>query len=124
MVLHISLNNLNDNLSKQIKEIKEEIFKNIGNIEVNIDYPEYKDYENLTTNVLLKRILPIKTKINKLLDFSLIANKIAYGIKVRFYGESNVGKSNILNLNLNENQDIVSNIPDTTRDLVEGKINY
>ena len=124
IALQISHNNLNGNLSKQIRQIKEDIFKIIGNIEVNIDYPEYEDYENLTTNVLLRKILPIKKKINNLLKFSLIANKITYGLKVVIIGKTNVGKSSILNKVLNENKAIVSNLPGTTRDIVEGKINY
>lgn len=122
--LQISHNSLNGNLSKEIKQIKDDIFKIIGNIEINIDYPEYEDYEDLTTNVLLKKLKPIKKQLHKLLDYSIIANKITYGIKIAIIGKTNVGKSSILNLILNENKAIVSNIPGTTRDLVEGKINY
>lgn len=122
--LQISHNSLNGNLSKEIRQIKDDIFKIIGNIEINIDYPEYEDYEDLTTNVLLKKLKPIKKQLHKLLDYSIIANKITYGIKIAIIGKTNVGKSSILNLILNENKAIVSNIPGTTRDLVEGKINY
>lgn len=122
--LQIAHNSLNGNLSKEIKQIKDDIFKIIGNIEVNIDYPEYEDYEDLTTNVLLKKLEPIKKQLTNLLDYSIIANKITYGIKVAIIGKTNVGKSSILNLILNENKAIVSNVPGTTRDLVEGKINY
>lgn len=122
--LQISHNSLNGNLSKEIKQIKDDIFKIIGNIEINIDYPEYEDYEDLTANVLLKKLKPIKKQLHKLLDYSIIANKITYGIKIAIIGKTNVGKSSILNLILNENKAIVSNIPGTTRDLVEGKINY
>ena len=122
--LQISHNSLNGNLSKEIRQIEDDIFKIIGNIEINIDYPEYEDYEDLTTNVLLKKLKPIKKQLHKLLDYSIIANKITYGIKIAIIGKTNVGKSSILNLILNENKAIVSNIPGTTRDLVEGKINY
>jgi tRNA modification GTPase len=65
----------------------------------------------------------INTKIVKIVSASQQGKIIKEGIKVLILGKPNVGKSSILNKLLNENKAIVTNIPGTTRDIVEGTIN-
>ena len=122
--LKIAHNGLNKKSSAKIEKMRDEIFKIIGNIEVNIDYPEYEDYKNLTNNVLLKKIKPIKSMLINLIKFSQLSAKIMDGFNIAIIGAPNAGKSSLLNKILDEDKAIVSNIPGTTRDIVEGQINY
>lgn len=122
--LKLAQNSLNNKLSNKIKNFIEELFKLIGSIEVNIDYPEYDGVDNITNDVLIKRLTALKTKLVNLYEYSQISHKLTRGFNIALIGEPNVGKSSLLNKLIHENKAIVSNIPGTTRDIVEGKINY
>jgi len=122
--LKVAQNAVNNKLTKKISAFIEEIFKLIGTIEVNIDYPEYDGVDNVDNKVLAKRLTTLNKKLKELLTYSQMSLKLTQGFKVALIGEPNVGKSSLLNKLLNENKAIVSNIPGTTRDVVEGRINY
>lgn len=122
--LKIAQNAVNNKLTKKIKSFIEEVFTLIGTIEVNIDYPEYDGVDNIDNRTLIKRLTILLKKLNELYDFSQTSIKISQGFNIALIGEPNVGKSSLLNKLLNENKAIVSNIPGTTRDIVEGRINY
>ena len=120
----VAQNSINNQLTKKIKIFIEEIFKLIGTIEVNIDYPEYDGVDNINHKTLVTRLIKLNKQLNELLKFSQISYKINKGFNITLIGEPNVGKSSLLNKLIHENKAIVSNIPGTTRDIVEGKINY
>lgn len=122
--LMVAQNSVNNQLTKKIKVFIEEIFKLIGTIEVNIDYPEYDGVDNIDHKVLVARLTKLNKELKQLLEFSQLSYKINEGFNVALVGEPNVGKSSLLNKLLHENKAIVSNIPGTTRDIVEGRINY
>ncbi len=122
--LMVAQNSVNNQLTKKIKSFLEEIFKLIGTIEVNIDYPEYDGVDNVDHKTLVSRLTVLNKKLNELLELSQLSYKINEGFNVALIGEPNVGKSSLLNKLIHENKAIVSNIPGTTRDIVEGKINY
>ncbi|MCQ3908417.1 MAG: tRNA uridine-5-carboxymethylaminomethyl(34) synthesis GTPase MnmE [Mycoplasmoidaceae bacterium] len=122
--LKLAQNSLNNKLTKKIQGFIEELFKLIGSIEVNIDYPEYDGVDNITNNVLIKRLSLLNNKLNELHKYSEVSFKLSQGFNIALIGEPNVGKSSLLNKLLHENKAIVSNIPGTTRDIVEGRINY
>ncbi len=119
----LALNQVDGKVSNLIKKLRQEILEVLANIEVNIDYPEYEDIEQYTTDKLKDSIYDLKKSISRILNESKNGKLISEGIKVSIIGKPNVGKSSILNKLLGENKAIVTDVEGTTRDIVEGTIN-
>ena len=121
--INIALSGLKGNVSNLIKNLKTQIEDVIGNMEVNIDYPEYYDIEVETNETILPKVNKLLEDIDVILNEAKIGMLIKNGIKTAIVGKPNVGKSSLLNAFLGKNKAIVTNIPGTTRDVVEGSIN-
>lgn len=118
----ISINTLTGETSNLIKSLRNDLVQIISNIEVNIDYPEYEDVEEMTNDKILPSIQLFKERLSNIIKKSEDSKVIKEGIKVGIIGKPNVGKSSLLNSLIEEEKAIVTSIPGTTRDIVEGTI--
>ena len=118
----ISINTLTGETSNLIKSLRSDLVQIISNIEVNIDYPEYEDVEEMTNDKVLPNIQKFRTRLVDIIKKSEDSKVIKEGIKVGIIGKPNVGKSSLLNSLIEEEKAIVTNIPGTTRDIVEGTL--
>lgn len=109
-------------ISKEISLLREKLLNTIAHIEATVDFPE-EDLEEAIADDVRKEIYEVISKIDKLLATADDGKIIRDGISVAIVGKPNVGKSSIMNLLLKENRSIVTDIPGTTRDVIEEYLN-
>ena len=117
-----AINRLEGKLKSKIDEYRNDIITMTAHIEASIDYPEHDD-ETMTYNMIEENTKNLISKVKKLLKTADTGRIIKEGIKTVILGKPNVGKSSILNILLNENRAIVSDIAGTTRDVLKEHLN-
>ena len=86
----LAINQVNGDVSKLIKNLRQEIIEILANIEVNIDYPEYEDIEEMTVDMIKSKTDMIEIKLKEILNKSLNGKIIKEGIKTIIIGSPNV----------------------------------
>jgi tRNA modification GTPase len=116
-----ALNQMRGGFSKEINHLREELIHFASLIELELDFGE-EDVEFAKRDDLQKLILKIQSYIQSLVDSFDQGNVIKNGVPTVIAGKPNAGKSTLLNILLNEEKAIVSDIPGTTRDVIEDEM--
>lgn len=117
-VSKVAVKQLEGSVSNKINEIRERIIDILSHIEVNLDYPEY-DEEEVTSAQVKQASEEIIEELDTLIKSFHLGKLLREGMEVVIAGRPNVGKSSLMNYLTRKNRSIVTDIPGTTRDIIE-----
>lgn len=120
--LNAALNQLEGELSKEVRGIMDILLSMLAHIEASIDFPEH-DVEEITVSTISKALLEARARTQMLIDSFDEGKIVRDGLRTAIIGRPNVGKSSLLNVLLKENRAIVTEVPGTTRDIIEEYLN-
>ncbi|WP_449354782.1 tRNA uridine-5-carboxymethylaminomethyl(34) synthesis GTPase MnmE [Virgibacillus natechei] len=121
--MSVALKQMDGRLSGLIKNLRQDLLETVAHVEVNIDYPEYDDVEEMSHKVMRDKTKEVHQEIGDLLEVAKQGKILREGLATAIIGRPNVGKSSLLNTLVQENKAIVTEVPGTTRDVIEEYVN-
>ncbi|MFC4024185.1 tRNA uridine-5-carboxymethylaminomethyl(34) synthesis GTPase MnmE [Oceanobacillus longus] len=121
--MSVALKQMDGRLSGLIQRLRQELLETVAHVEVNIDYPEYDDVEEMTHDMMRVKTKEVRAEIEQLLGVAKQGKILREGLATAIIGRPNVGKSSLMNTLVQENKAIVTEIPGTTRDIIEEYVN-
>ncbi|SFP90182.1 tRNA uridine-5-carboxymethylaminomethyl(34) synthesis GTPase MnmE [Salibacterium halotolerans] len=121
--MNIAMKQVEGRLAGRIRRLRQQLLETVANVEVNIDYPEYDDAETMTLDTLTERAGAVRDEIDNLLTTAKQGKILREGLSTAIIGRPNVGKSSLMNSLVHENKAIVTEVPGTTRDMLEEYVN-
>src|SRR5690625_2574537 len=121
--MSVALKQMDGRLSGLIQRLRQELLETVAHVEVNIDYPEYDDVEEMSHDMLREKTKEVHAEIEELLQVAKQGKILREGLATAIIGRPNVGKSSLMNTLVQENKAIVTEVPGTTRDIIEEYVN-
>src|SRR5690625_2289912 len=119
----VALKQMDGRLSGLIQRLRQDLLETVAHVEVNIDYPEYDDVEEMSHDMMRNKTKEVHQEIEELLQVAKQGKILREGLATAIIGRPNVGKSSLMNTLVQENKAIVTEVPGTTRDIIEEYVN-
>jgi tRNA modification GTPase len=121
--MSVALKQMDGRLSGLIQRLRQDLLETVAHVEVNIDYPEYDDVEEMSHDMMRTKTKEVHQEIEELLQVAKQGKILREGLATAIIGRPNVGKSSLMNALVQENKAIVTEVPGTTRDIIEEYVN-
>lgn len=118
----LAMSQMRGGFSKELAELRNQLLHFTSLIELELDFSDHEELEFADRTELCELAENIERVISRLVDSFSVGNAIKNGVPVAIIGETNAGKSTLLNVLLNEEKAIVSDVHGTTRDVIEDTI--
>ena len=119
----MAMNQMRGGFSHELSTLRDKLLKLTSLMELELDFSDHEELEFADRDELKQIALQVKSKISGLASSFNLGNAIKNGIPVAIIGETNAGKSTLLNTLVGEDRAIVSDIHGTTRDVIEDTVN-
>ncbi|MFG6146742.1 tRNA uridine-5-carboxymethylaminomethyl(34) synthesis GTPase MnmE [Halobacillus sp. B23F22_1] len=121
--MNVALKQMDGRLSHLIQDLRQKLLETLAHVEVNIDYPEYDDVEEMSNDMMREKTKEVLEEVDNLLETARQGKILREGLGTAIIGRPNVGKSSLMNALVHENKAIVTEVPGTTRDVIEEYVN-